>query len=149
MAERGGVNRAERRARAREVERGEGTLDEIVRHALSITVQLDAPETQTVAVGPIVWRPRERGGRQWYFLFGSGDAAGEFHLDCLMTDGDDDRATAERLRRLLFAELAALGPGVIHDFEDELSFAEFCAALWPCERSQKAAANLRAEYAAR
>jgi hypothetical protein len=80
---------------------------------------------RTLAFGPLVWQPSRDGlSKCRYFIVGSADQCGEFHCNQIIGSEDD--------RLALLAELVALRPLVIHDFDDELEMARFCESLWPC-----------------
>jgi hypothetical protein len=140
------MNRHDRR-RAKARSRGL-TQSEVVREFVHNSVLLDAPDVPIVGVSPLVWGISPQDGRHWYFACASADANGCFHLDCLRI-GEDDREVAEQTRAALFAELVSRRPIVIHDFDDEVRFAEFCAATWPSDRTRKILAEIKADYASR
>jgi hypothetical protein len=121
---------------------------EALRAFVDQTVLLDAPLVPVVAVGPTVWDIDKQDGRRWYFVCASADAVGAFHLDSLRVD-KDDKHLADRMRGAVFSELIRRPPAVIHDFEDEVQFAGFCAAMWPSERTRKILEEIKADYADR
>ena len=47
----------------------------------------------------------------------------------------------------MMIEFAGRGPMVLHEFDDELRFAEFCEAMWPCERTTRIRAGVEPERA--
>lgn len=120
---------------------------EAVRRFLDVVLH-GAPPTPTVAVSPIVWGINPKDGRQWYFVCASADALGEVHIDQLLIR-QDDREMAEQTRGALFAELVARRPVVVHDFDDEVSFARFCVDTWPSDRTRKMLAEIEGDYANR
>jgi hypothetical protein len=64
--------------------------------------------------------------KHWYFVVGSGELGGAFHVDQLKI-AKDDRGWAEEARAALVMELLSRRPIVMHDFDDELRLARFCA----------------------
>ena len=124
------MNRHDRRKAKARAQRPiqKGTWAEPVRAFLDGTVLHNAPDAPHVAIGPLVWGINPKDGRHWYFVCASADAEGQFHLDCL-TIGNDDREMAEETRSTAFMELMQRRPIVVHDFDDEVRFARFNAAL--------------------
>lgn len=115
-----------------------------IREFLDRTVFLDAPKVPTVGVGPLVWGIKPQDGRYWYVICSSGDKAGEFHVDYLSVDRDDQEL-GTRVRLLLLAELVQRPPIVIHEFTDQLEHAAFCCAIWPGEKTRKIYEGMKAE----
>lgn len=102
-------------------------------------------DVPTLILGPIVWTTQPgRDGRDWYFTVASIDTAKEIRIDQFKI-GMDDLPLAEKCRALLMLELIQRRPCVIHDCDDELEMAKWCAALCPCERTRSLLANVEAE----
>jgi hypothetical protein len=103
----------------------------------------------TLAIGPLTWQPSDgTSAKQWYFIVGSGDESGQFHCDQISVDHSE----REALRNAVLAELVSrsLGHGlVIHTLDDEITFAQWCERLWPCEKIARIRQSVEAEYASR
>lgn len=96
----------------------------------------------TLAISPVVWEPDGAGGRRWYFSIATNGADG-FGADQVC--GPTGEAV-ERVRAgLRFEILGRYRPVVLHDFDDELEMARWCAAQWPCAKSSKILANVELE----
>jgi hypothetical protein len=102
--------------------------------------------TPTIAISPLVW-VIEAGcdTRTWLFHVGSASSAGKFRMDAFQCRADRD--LAERSRIAMMVEFAGRGPVVIHEFDDELRFAEFCETMWPCERTTRIRVDVERERA--
>jgi hypothetical protein len=97
---------------------------------------------RVLCVGPLVWQPSDGlSSKVWYFVVGSADAEKQFHCDQVMVDGEEDYAA-------VLLNLMQQKPLVLHTFEAELDMAQWCAAIWPCERSIGIKTKMEAEHAA-
>jgi hypothetical protein len=119
--------------------------DMVNRFAAAVLGHLDDTNPH-VALGPVVGEPA---GRHTSFMVVSAGTDQPIRLAQLRLDHDDDRTTIELCRQGLLVALARRRPAlVIHDFDDELRLVQFCAVVFPCERSRRLLANLEAERAA-
>jgi hypothetical protein len=117
-----------------------GLVEKLAAHALD---GLDDTNGH-VAIGPIVWDPTEQHGRHWYFVTCTPGI--DQPLRIVRFKGVLDRALIERCRFALCLTFAWRRPPlVIHDFDDELHLARFCAAIFPCEKSHRLLADIEAE----
>ena len=102
-------------------------------------------DTPTIAVGPVVWNIEAGHDRKhWYFMVASTDAAGKFRTDQLKI-ANDDKPLAEETRAALVLAFVNRRHAVIHDFNDELTMARFCEALWPCDKTHRLRASVEQE----
>ena len=76
---------------------------------------------------------------------GSAGSDGSFRLDGFHCGNDRD--LAERSRIALMVEFVFRRPLIVHEFDDELRFAEFCETMWPCERTTRIRTDVERERA--
>jgi hypothetical protein len=113
---------------------------------------IESIKGDTVVIGPVVWYPKGGGDRTWAFGFQAGDYGDTRYaatqVGCPNAHSHEE---AQNNRDLFLAALVTASfekPRAIHDVDDELVMARMTANIWPCERSAKMLADLKAETAA-
>ena len=87
-------------------------------------------------LGPLVYRQDDVFGQVFYFTIGA-QQDGTFALDCVELPGEDD-VGAGACRASVIAGIKRVIPSaIVHEAEDEVMQARFCAALWPCAKSRE------------
>jgi hypothetical protein len=126
-----------------------GTIDSL-EHAIRTfagEVLHRAGDTPTIAVGPLVWGiDRGHDAKHWYFVVGTVDTSGTFHVDQFKI-AHDDKELADECRAGLMLEFINRGPVVMQEFNDELRMACFCEAICPCEKTRRIRSSLERERA--
>jgi hypothetical protein len=98
---------------------------------------------RVLAIGPLLWQPSDgTSTKLWYFIVGSADDAKEFHTDQIIVDSE----TPEADRADILTELITRRPLVVHTFDDEVTMARWCAAIWPCDKTVRLRRSVEAEY---
>jgi len=104
---------------------------------------MDGPH---MCLGPLVWYPDNAGGKTWYFVVAGSTKEGFFVDQINTTKKEGDEMRSAFMTALVQASrkppVRAL---VLHDFGDEMDMAQFNAAIWPCEKTEKILRNLRLE----
>jgi hypothetical protein len=103
-----------------------------------------------VVLGPILWSESDASpdGRVHWFTIACGQPqTANYRMSRFEFSTDKTDRDLLAVRSTVKAEIAGMGPRAIFDTDDELVFAKWCEAIWPCDRSRTLRRAVEAERA--